>query len=317
MPKYEASNFIGKEGGYLHLYEIQVAHNTILKESHILELECLKEDGFLTADRAKDAINGLVYNYKQLMNSIYDRIEDSLSIFKGRHSSFCNDKAFLKSVSNYAIKNSKGQFRIALRNFAPLDPYAKKLPKIITDVCKRLDAMEPNLTSEVIYGMLATVNKPISLDTMQKTVYVNCYGAVEEFKNKDLKKWIEYLKNFNDDIDRLEDTKSVIKKQINIITSRLDGYAKLPKNGSAEDFTAIANNALEYCTMAKNTMEAFTMVFNIVMQAYHNRAKNAKQMCLKCMYDPHVEDTGLSKESIEDIYRKYKGVGNQSKYDVY
>ena len=301
-------NIMGKDGGYYHLYELQESFNEILKESHILEVKCFKEDKILTFEKFKSAVNNFYGNMVLLFNSISRKFDDIFTVFKAQreHEYLASVPVGVKSATANSIALKKLQ--LYFHTYLTLDSYTDYLSNKLPEITKMLDEMK--CTEQDIYGVLSMVQKPVTLEGLVQLAHANCYGTVKVVHITEVDTWIEYLKKYQKDIDRVSTLKKTADKTLNMFIDRFNAYTRTITPGiNDETMEDVAQSATVYCTIAKNVFQAYVMVFAIVCQAYVDRAKNAKQLLAKILASDEEIPVGLSKYSIEDIYNKYCGYG--------
>ncbi len=329
---------LGLAGAMMHVYENECNYNAIMKAVGLSELKYYQETGKDLFVHEAGAFDGFIAKVKAFFKAVIEKIKSIFKKFVAMFDQYTlNDKQFVKKYGDQLIRKDLKDFEFTgykFGDFAKVENSVKMCGGILKnmlddylsthksdsdytdsayDKSQYEDTDKINSAKEAFRGKLATESKKLDETEFKDKLKELLYGDddKETLDNISIRDQLSIIENTKDDIKKVENTQKEIEKNINDLLKVLD---KLPSEirkqypyNSDKKLTdqqdKRVNNAIHninsWYDISKSGSNDITVAFGMIIQAYKDRNRQAKAICVKALSYKH-EAAMVSESSYSD-----------------
>lgn len=331
--KYE----VGLEGALMHVYETECNYNALMKAAGLSELRYFKETGGDLFVNEAGAFKGFIAKAKAMFKAVIDKIVAMFKRFFMLISSYVSDdKTFVKKYRNVILRrqDSIKDFEFKGYEFGNIDVKAdlklsvKEPDEKIPD-SEEFNKQQHNYTKTKEFRDEHEHIKSGGEEGLQEEIEKNRGGIVdkgrldekefkEELKDKlygnngekttleniSLSKQLDIISETNENIKIVKKVQDKAIAAINTMIKRLEGYEKYVSNGITDKNAKLSNQRIAWVNynikLYKAQSADITVALGMMIQAYKDRNRQAKAICVKAMSYKNKED-GVKKGFEESV----------------
>lgn len=330
---------LGLAGAMMHVYENECNYNAIMKAVGLSELKYYQETGKDLFVHEAGAFDGFIAKMKAFFKAVIEKIKSIFKKFVAMFDQYTlNDKQFVKKYGDQLIRKdlkdfeftgykfgdfAKVQGRIEaaggnLKNY--LDTYTISHNKDSNyddntyDNRRYKDSDEVNEKKETeravkIIGVSGKMDETEFKDKLKELLYGD--DDKETLDNISIRDQLSIIENTKDDIKKVEKTQKELEKGINDLLKTLDKvpseirkkYSYSSNKNLTDQQNKRINNAIQNISdsydIGKSLSNDITVAFGMIVQAYKDRNRQAKAICVKALSYKH-EAAMVSESSYSD-----------------
>ena len=329
---------LGLAGAMMHVYENECNYNAIMKAVGLSELKYYQETGKDLFVHEAGAFDGFIAKMKAFFKAVIEKIKSIFKKFVAMFDQYTiSDKQFVKKYGDQLIRKDLKDFEFTGYKFGDfakvqssveaaggalqkvLDTYTSSHKKDSNydkdeyDNRYYKDSDKVNEKKEEhrakVIGQSGKMDETEFKDKLKELLYGD--DNKETLDNISIRDQLSIIENTKDDIKKVEKTQKEIEKGINDLLKTLD---KLPSEirkqypySSDRKLTdqqdKRINNAIQNINdvydVSKSMSNDITVAFGMIVQAYKDRNRQAKAICVKALSYKH-EAAMVSESSYSD-----------------
>lgn len=330
---------LGLAGAMMHVYENECNYNAIMKAVGLSELKYYQETGKDLFIHEAGAFDGFIAKVKAFFKAVIEKIKSIFKKFVAIFDQYTlNDKQFVKKYGDQLIRKDLKDFEFTgykFGDFAKVQNSVVTDGGLLKDeLTKYLDTHKPdsnynkkkfdntayedsdkvNDAKEELRGrIVGESGKKLDETEFKDKLKELLYGDEdkETLDNISIRDQLSIIENTKDDIKKVEKTQKDIEKGINDLLKVLDKlpseigkkYSYNSDNKITDNHDKRINNAIkninDWYEICKSESNDITVAFGMIVQAYKDRNRQAKAICVKALSYKH-EAAMVSESSYSD-----------------
>ena len=329
---------LGLAGAMMHVYENECNYNAIMKAVGLSELKYYQETGKDLFVHEAGAFDGFIAKMKAFFKAVIEKIKSIFKKFVAMFDQYTiSDKQFVKKYGDQLIRKDLKDFEFTGYKFGDfakvqrsvevaggalqkvLDTYTsshKKDSNYDTDEYDNRYYKDSDVVNEKkekhranVIGQSGKMDETEFKDKLKELLYGD--DNKETLDNISIRDQLSIIENTKDDIKKVEKTQKEIEKGINDLLKTLDKlpseirkqYSYSSDNKLTDQQDKRINNAIrninDVYDVSKSMSNDITIAFGMIVQAYKDRNRQAKAICVKALSYKH-EAAMVSESSYSD-----------------
>ena len=330
---------LGLAGAMMHVYENECNYNAIMKAVGLSELKYYQETGKDLFVHEAGAFDGFIAKVKAFFKKVIEKIKSIFKKFVAIFDQYTlNDKQFVKKYGDQLIRKDLKDFEFTGYKFGDFDKVqgfvkaaGNTLNRYIDDYTTghkkdtdynkeeydnrfykdsdKINEEKEEERAKILGQQSGKMDETEFKDKLKELLYGD--DNKETLDNISIRDQLSIIENTKDDIKKVEKTQKEIEKGINDLLKTLDKlpseirkqYSYSSGNNLTDQQDKRINNAIQNASDAydicKSRSNDITVAFGMIVQAYKDRNRQAKAICVKALSYKH-EAAMVSESSYSD-----------------